>query len=110
VTNKGTRCASQGGRIRFSDEDGRSKLLSMYKGKDHCAGWMYTTRPHCQKVATSADEGTDGVCRKGRSGSGAAFIRVRQGRVQQFNKCGTEFPVGYSEQGTDIEFLAHPGL
>jgi peroxiredoxin len=93
----------------FNNVDGPQRLLSMYKGKTIVLALMFTTCPHCQKTAQLLTQVQNEYAAKGVQILGAVFDKDAKSRVQQFNKqLGLNFPVGYSEQASVLEFLKLP--
>ena len=93
----------------FQMVDGPQQLLSMYKGKTIAVAFMYTTCPHCQKTAQVLAQVQKEYAGKGVQVLGAVFDQAAASRVQQFDKSlGLNFPCGYSNMGSVLEFLQHP--
>jgi peroxiredoxin len=93
----------------FHMTDGPQQLLSMYKGKTVVLALMYTTCPHCQKLAQELAQVQTEYAAKGVQVLGATFDDGSKSRVQQFSKTlRLNFPVGYSERVPVLEFLQHP--
>ena len=85
------------------------QLLSMYRGKTVVLAFMYTTCPHCQKLAQELSQIQTEYAGKGVQVLGATFDTGAQARVQQFNQMlKLNFPVGYSDGAPVLEFLQHP--
>ncbi len=93
----------------FNNVDGPQKLLSMYKGKTIVLALMFTTCPHCQKIAQLLTQVQTEYTAKGVQVLGAVFDKDAASRVKQFHdQLGLNFPVGYSQQGPVLEFLKLP--
>ncbi len=93
----------------FQMVDGPQQLLSQYKGKTIVLALMFTTCPHCQKTAQILTQVQKEYEPKGVQVLGAVFDQGAASRVQQFDKSlSLNFPCGYSEQRTVLEFLQLP--
>lgn len=93
----------------FHHVDGPQTLLSAYKGKTIVLALMFTTCPHCQKIAQLLAEVQREYAAKGVQILGAVFDKDAATHVQQFNRMlGLNFPDGYSTQGPVLEFLQLP--
>jgi peroxiredoxin len=93
----------------FNNVDGQQKLLSMYKGKTIVLALMFTTCPHCQKVAQVLSVVQKEYAAKGVQVLGAVFDKDAASRAQQFkSSLSLNFPLGYSEQPQVLEFLQLP--
>jgi peroxiredoxin len=97
------------GEFVFHMVNGQEQLLSTYKGKTIVLALMFTTCPHCQKTAQLLSVIQKEYEGKGVQMLGAVFDQDAKSRVQQFNTgLGLNFPVGYSEQPTVLDFLQLP--
>jgi peroxiredoxin len=93
----------------FKMADGQQQLLSQYKGKTVVLAFMFTTCPHCQKLAQELTKVQQDYAPKGVQVIGAVFDQGAPSRLAQFNKqLGLNFPVGSSEQRTVLDFLQAP--
>jgi peroxiredoxin len=109
ATHKGPVVPRKAAEFVFQMSGGQQQLLSMYKGKTVVLAFMYTTCPHCQKLAQELTKVQQEYAAKGVQVVGATFDQGAEARVQQFNKSlGLNFPVGYSEQMLVLNFLQHP--
>ena len=93
----------------FQMVGGPQQLLSMYKGKTIVLALMYTTCPHCQKTAAVLAQVQKEYQAKGVQVLAAVFDQGGQTRVVEFTKqLGLNFPVGYSDTRTVLEYLQFP--
>jgi peroxiredoxin len=97
------------GEFVFHMVNAPEQLLSTYKGKTIVLALMFTTCPHCQKTAQLLSVVQKEYEAKGVQVLGSVFDQDSKSRVQQFSKgLGLNFPVGYSDQQTVLEFLQLP--
>jgi peroxiredoxin len=93
----------------FKMPDGSQHLLSSYRGKTIVLAMMFTTCPHCQKIAQLLTKFQSEYAAKGVQVLGAVFDQGAAARAVQFEKqLGLNFPIGSSEQGPVLEFLGLP--
>jgi thiol-disulfide isomerase/thioredoxin len=86
--------------------DGKQDLLSSRRGKTVVLAFMFTTCPHCQKTAQILAQVQREYADKGVQVLGAAFDQGAPSQVQRFNQVfGVNFPCGYSDQKTVMDFL-----
>lgn len=88
---------------------GPEQLLSSYKGKPIALAFMYTTCIHCQKVAGTLTKVQEEYKAKGVQVLGAVFDKGADSRAVEFHqKFAPNFPVGYSDSRSVLEFLGLP--
>lgn len=93
----------------FHMVNGPQQLLSMYKGKSIVLAFMYTTCPHCQKTAGILAQVQKEYAAKGVQVVGAVFDQGAASRAVEFStKLGLNFPVGFSDSRSVLEFLQIP--
>ena len=89
--------------------DGKQTLLSSYKGKTIVLAMMFTTCPHCQKVAQILSAVQKEYADKGVQVLGATFDPNAATQVKQFDAVFAKgFPCGYSTNEAVLAFLVHP--
>lgn len=89
--------------------DGKQTLLSSYRGKTVVLAFMFTTCPHCQKLAGILSQLQKEYADKGVQVLGATFNPTAQQEVQQFNRVfGVNFPCGYTQSESVMQFLQLP--
>jgi len=89
--------------------DGSQTLLSSYRGKTVVLAFMFTTCPHCQKMAGILSQLQREYADKGVQVLGATFNPTARAEIQQFNKVfGVNFPCGYSTNENILTFLQQP--
>jgi peroxiredoxin len=85
------------------------QLLSMYKGKTIVLAFMYTTCPHCQKTSGVLTQVQKEYAAKGVQVVGAVFDQGAASRAVAFStKLGLNFPVGFSDSRSVLDFLQIP--
>ena len=81
-------------------------LLSNSKGKVVVMALMYTTCPHCQKIAQLLSKVNTEYAGKGVQILGVTFDKEAPQNVQQFNKMfGVNFPTGFSTEAVVRPFV-----
>ena len=88
---------------------GGRQLLSAYKGKTIVLAFMYTNCMHCQKTAGELSTVQKEYAGRGVQILGVTFDLNAAKQVRQFNKVfGVNFPCGYSDEKTVLQFLQQP--
>jgi peroxiredoxin len=86
--------------------DGKQTLLSSYRGKDVVLALMYTTCPHCQKMAQTLSMLQTEYAGKGLQMLGATFNPDARRDIQQFDKLfAVNFPCGVASNENVMQFL-----
>jgi len=86
--------------------DGKQTLLSSYRGKTVVLAFMFTTCPHCQKMAGILSQLQKEYAARGVQVLGATFNPTAKAEVQMFNKVfGVNFPCGYTQNENVLSFL-----
>lgn len=89
--------------------DGKSLLLSSYRGKTVVLALMFTTCPHCQKNATILSTIQQEYAAKGVQVLGATFDPDASNQVKAFDALFAKgFPCGYSTNDAVLTFLQQP--
>ena len=90
--------------------DGTQRHLSSYRGKAVVFALMFTTCPHCQHTAQILSKVQSEYAPKGGQVVGVTFDQGAAFRVDEFNKkLGLNFPCGFADQQTVLQFLQIQG-
>jgi thiol-disulfide isomerase/thioredoxin len=89
--------------------EGKDMLLSSYRGKTVVLALMFTTCPHCQKVAQILSSVQKEYADRGVQVLGATFDPNAATQVKQFDQIFVKgFPCGYSSNNEVLRFLQQP--
>ena len=85
--------------------DNKQLLLSSYRGKTVVLAFMFTTCPHCQKMAGVLAQVQKEYADKGVQILGVTFDQNAASQVQRFVQIfGVNFPCGYSNLKSVMDF------